>query len=194
MRLSDPQLPPWFNDFLGTAYRYYDLRMNVVPLFSDKKEANALWYDTIHWWHEPSIKIRFVETGNEYWFILGADSQKPQSNKSFFKVLPRSTNYERFKKGHEGEAYLRLGTYSKKNLNDVKADSICECSHIAEEHDDDTSCLYEDCECKQFESFQVTLLKRKKTVTDIVFLKEPEVKDDPLAWNCLNANKYSKHD
>ena len=28
--------------------------------------------------------------------------------------------------------------------------------------------------------------------TDIVFLNEKDVKNDPLAWNCLNANKYSK--
>ncbi|NIP62200.1 MAG: hypothetical protein GWN01_16165 [Nitrosopumilaceae archaeon] len=186
-------MPPWFNDFLGVAYRYYDLRMNVVPLFSDKKEANSLWYDTIHWWLEPSIKFRFVETGKEYWFILGADSQKPQSNKSFFKVLPHSTHYERFKRGHEGEAYLRFGMYSKKNFDEAKGDTQCECGHISEEHDeDDASCLYEDCGCKMFESFQVNLLKRKKTVTDIVFLKEQDVKDDPLAWNCFNANKYSK--
>lgn len=163
-----------------------------MPLFSDKKEANDLWYDVIHWWLEPSIKFRFVETGDQYWFILAAESQKPQSNKSFFKVLPLSPHYERFKKGHEGEAYLRFGTYSKKSLDDVKGDHQCECGHIAEEHDDDSSCLYEDCNCKKFESFQVTLLKRKKTVTDIEFLDEQDVKDDPLAWNCLNVNKYSK--
>jgi len=27
---------------------------------------------------------------------------------------------------------------------------------------------------------------------DIEFLEEKDVKDDTLAWNCLNANKYSK--
>ncbi len=201
LRLSDPQLPPWFDDFLGVAYRYYDLRMNVVPLFSDRKQAVNLWHDTIHWWSDPSIKIRFVETGNDYWFILGADSQKPETNKSFFKILPQSSHYERFKKGHGGEAYLRLGVYSKKYRNDVKDDAHCECGHMAEEHEEnggdnnnDSSCLYEDCNCKAFESFQVNLLKRKKTVTDIVFLDEQDIKDDPLAWNCLYKNKYSKRD
>ena len=39
---------------------------------------------------------------------------------------------------------------------------------------------------------QVNLLKRKKTITDIKFLEENDVKDDPLAWNCFNVNKYSK--
>ena len=37
------------------------------------------------------------------------------------------------------------------------------------------------------------MLKRKKTITDIaIFTLEKDVKDDPLAWNCFNANKYSK--
>ena len=27
---------PWFDDFVGVAYRYYDLRMNVIPLIVDK--------------------------------------------------------------------------------------------------------------------------------------------------------------
>ena len=31
---------------------------------------------------------------------------------------------------------------------------------------------------------------KKKTVTDIKFLPESEVKDDPLTWNCLYINKY----
>ncbi len=193
--MSSPQSSiPWFDDFLGVAYRYYDLRMNVVPLLTDRKQSASLWHDTIHWWVNPSIKIRFVEIGDKYWFILGSDSQKPDTNLSFFKVLHKSENYERFKKGHEGEAYLRLGVYAKKTLSDVKKNALCNCSHEARDHDkgDDDVCLYNNCDCKKFASFQVNLSKRKKTITDIVFLEEKDVKDDPLAWNCLNVNKYSK--
>ncbi len=185
---------PWFDEFVGVAYRYYDLRMNVVPLFSKRKQATDLWHDSINWWMDHSIKLRFVETGDDYWFIMGADSQHPQTNISFFKVLAKSENYERFKKGHGGEAYLRLGVYSDQTLKDVKNDAICNCGHAAEDHDknDNDVCLYEVCSCKKFQSFQVNLLKKKKTVTDIVFLDEKNIKDDSLAWNCLNANKYSK--
>lgn len=185
---------PWFDEFMGVAYRYYDLRMNVIPLISDRKESASLWHDTIHWWLDPSIKIRFVETGDKYWFIMGSDSQKPDTNLSFFKILQKSKNYERFKKGHGGEAYLRLGVYTKKSLSDVKKSALCNCGHKADDHDegDDDVCLYNDCDCKQFSSFQVNLLKRKKTITDIAFLEEKYVKDDPLAWNCFNTNKYSK--
>ncbi|MGB0855720.1 MAG: hypothetical protein ACPGQP_01655 [Nitrosopumilus sp.] len=185
---------PWFEDFIGVAYRYYDLRMNIVPLLMDRKQSVSLWHDTIHWWTDPSIKVRFVEMDNDYWFIMGSDSQKPSANMSFFKVLQKSENYERFKKGHDGEAYLRLGVYTDKSLDDVKKGAICNCGHEAEDHDegDDDVCLYNDCNCKRFSSFQVNLLKRKKTITDIKFLEERDVKDDSLAWNCFNHNKYSK--
>jgi hypothetical protein len=192
--LSSQSPIPWFDDFVGVAYRYYDLRMNVVPLFSNKKQAVNLWHDSINWWMDHSIKLRFVEIGDDYWFIMGADSQHPNSNLSFFKILPKSENYERFKKGHGGEAYLRLGVYSDKSLSEVKNDAVCNCGHAAEDHDknDNDSCLYEVCSCKKFNSFQVNLLKKKKTVTDIRFLEEKEIKDDPLSWNCINVNKYSK--
>ena len=119
---------------MGVAYRYYDLRMNVVPLFSDRKEASGIWHDTIHWWLDSTIKIRFVEIDDEYWIIIGSDSQHPESNMSFFKVLQKSENYERFKKGHGGEAYLRLGIYTKKSREDVKNDALCDCGHAAEDH------------------------------------------------------------
>ncbi len=194
MRL--PKSPiPWFDDFIGVAYRYYDLRMNIVPLFDARKVAADLWHDTIYWWLDPSIKVRFVEFEDKYWFVMGSDSQKPDSNLSFFKVLSRSENYERFKKGHDGEAYLRLGVYSKKSLDDVKKNVLCNCGHAAEDHDegDGDVCLYHACDCKKFSSFQVTLLRRKKTITDIVYLSEDEVKDDPLVWNCLYVNKYSNY-
>lgn len=194
MRLSSQSPVPWFDNFLGVAYRYYDLRMNVVPLFSDRKEATNLWHETINWWVDPSIKIRFVEIGDQYWFIMGSESQKPDSNLSFFKELPKSDNYERFKKGHGGEAYLRLGVYSEQTLDEAKKDAPCNCGHAAEDHDegDNDVCLYNICDCKKFSSFQVNLLKRKKTITDISFLDEKNIKEDPLVWNCLYVNKYSK--
>lgn len=184
---------PWFEDFVGIAYRYYDLRMNIVPLVLEKKQSVSLWHDTIHWWLDPSIKVRFVEMEHDYWFIMGSESQRPDRNISFFKVLPKSENYERFKKGHDGEAYLRLGVYAKKTLDNVKKNALCNCGHEAQDHDegDNDVCLYNKCNCKEFSSFQVNLLKRKKTITDIKFLKEKDVKDDPLAWNCFNRHKYS---
>lgn len=153
--MSEETSITWVDDFLGVGYRYYDLRMNVLPLFPDKKQAIKIWQDVINWWSDPSIKIRFVEVGDDYWFVMGGDSPFPDSNKSFFKLLKKSEHYERFKKGHEGEAFLRLGIYKQKD-----------------------------------KFFHMELLKKKKIVTDIKFLQESEVKEDPLAWNCLYNNKY----
>jgi hypothetical protein len=171
--------------------------MNVVPLFQDRKKATDLWQNTIHWWGDHTIKIRFVESGDKYWFIMGGDSQKPDTNLSFYKELKKSENYERFKNGHRGEAYLRLGIYAKKFKNEVKDDAVCNCGHLKEDHDDsedNDECYIEGCGCTKFESFQVNLLKRKKTVTDIKFLQEDQIKDDPLTWNCLYINKYKKEE
>ena len=185
----------WFDDFVGVAYRYYDLRMNLVPLFNNFKVARLFWLETIKWWNDHSIKIRFVETGDTYWFIMGAESRKVQNNRFLFKVLPKSPHYDRFKKGQEGTAYLRLGTYLKKFKKDVRDDAKCNCGHIKEDHEEgegNDSCLFEDCDCKKFETFQINMLKKKKTVTDIKFLTEAEIKDDALAWNCFSVNKYAE--
>jgi len=193
--LSSGSSYQWFDDFVGIAYRYYDLRMNLVPLFLDFKKARFFWLETIKWWNDHSIKIRFVETGDTYWFIMGAESRRTENNRFLFKVLPKSPHYDRFKKGQEGTAYLRLGTYSKKFKKDVKDDAKCNCGHIKEDHEEgkgNDSCLFEDCDCRKFETFQINMLKKKKTVTDIKFLTEAEIKDDVLAWNCFSVNKYAE--
>ncbi|MGI0083359.1 MAG: hypothetical protein ACREAF_00285 [Nitrosopumilaceae archaeon] len=112
--MSEEATIPWFDDFIGVGYRYYDLRMNVFPLFQEKKQANKVWEDVIKWWPDPSIKIRFVEVDDDYWFVMGGGSPFPESNKAFFKFLKKSEHYERFKVGHDGEAYLRFGIYKQK--------------------------------------------------------------------------------
>ncbi len=182
----------------GLAYRYYDLRMTVAPLIYDQQQLMYMWHETIHWWLDHTVKMRFVESDDgTYWFIMGAQTQKPSSNLSFYKNLPISRNYTRFKKGHDGEAYLRLGVYARKTLGDVKKGALCDCGHKAQDHDenDNDACLYNACDCKAFVSLQVTLSRRKKTVTDIAFIQESDgdaVRNDPLVWNCLYTHKYSK--
>ncbi len=169
--------------------------MNLALMFPERKEASTLWLETVHWWNDHTIKVRFVEIGDNYWIIIGADSRKPSTNKSFYKILPKSENYERFKKGHNGSAILRFAVYTKKFINDVKNDVPCDCGHRKDDHNDEENnyyCLYEECNCKKFESFQINLMKKKKVVTNIKFMSEDEVKDDSLAWNCFNRHKYNK--
>ena len=169
--------------------------MNVVLMFNESKPSRDLWYETMHWWNDHTIKIRFVETGDDYWFVMGADSRRPDTNKYFYKILEKSANYERFKKGHQGSAYMRFGIYSTKTVDEVKNDALCDCGHRKDDHNVDShSCLYEVCDCTNFATFQLNILKKKKVVTNIKFLSEDDVKDDALAWNCLNRNKYSKTD
>lgn len=180
---------PWHDEFLGVAYRYFDLRMNVIPLFTNKKQASDAWNETVHWWSDHDIKIRFIETGDEYWFVMASESKRPNHNRSFFKILPKSDNYTRFKKGHQGEAYLRFGAYFPKGEKDVKGDAVCNCEHTKQDHDG--SCTMDGCRCQKFESFTLELLrKKKKTITDIKFLEEKDVKNDAVSWNCLYVNKY----
>ena len=182
----------WYEDFLGIAYRYFDIRMNIVLMFKELKPTRDLWYETMHWWNDHTIKIRFVETGDDYWFVMGADSRRPETNKYFYKIIPKSESYERFKKGHQGSAYMRFGIYSR-NIKKIKNDALCDCGHRKDDHDEDTNaCLYEVCECTKYTTFQLNILKKKKVVTNIKFLSEDDVKDDALAWNCLNRHKYSK--
>ena len=199
--MSGGRAGAWSDDFLGVAYRYYDLRMNVVPLFAERGEAAGVWNGVVRFWADPGIRVRFVESGRDkYWFILAAESSKPGSNRWFYKMLARSDNYERFKAGHEGEAYLRLGIYSKMHFDDVKDDAVCNCGHEKDDHDDYEEegggrlhdCMEDGCGCGRFESFQVTLLRNKKTVTDILFLDEDSARDDAVAWNCLSANEYGR--
>ena len=80
----------WYDDFLGVAYRYFDVRMNIALMFPERKKASNLWLETVNWWNDHTIKVRFVEIGDDYWFIVGADSRKPSTNKSFYKILPKS--------------------------------------------------------------------------------------------------------
>ncbi|AJZ76391.1 hypothetical protein [Candidatus Nitrosotenuis cloacae] len=179
---------PWYDDFLGVAYRYFDLRMNAVPLFSDRKKATDLWNENVHWWGDHDIKMRFVETGDQYWFIVASETRRPDHNLGFFKLLPKSEHYTRFKKGHLGEAYLRFATYAPKEEKDVKGDAVCNCTHTKDDHDG--KCRHESCNCIKFTTFELRLLKKKKTITDIKFLEEKDVKDDSVSWNCLYVNKY----
>lgn len=179
---------PWYDDFLGVAYRYFDLRMNVIPLFSDRKKASDLWHENVHWWSDHDIKMRFVETDDQYWFILASETRRPGHNVAFFKLLPKSENYLRFKKGSLGEAYLRFGSYSEKEENVVKNSAVCNCTHTKEDHEGE--CMVEGCDCKKFATFELRLLKEKKTITDVKFLEEKDVKDDSISWNCLYVNKY----
>ena len=107
------------------AYRYFDLRMNIVPLFNDRKYPTNLWHDTIHWWVDPAIKVRFVESDDRYWFVMGSESQKPETNLYFFKELPKSKNYERFKELDMEEKPIFVWEFIKKRILTMQKNATC---------------------------------------------------------------------
>lgn len=155
--LSKPSY--WFKDFVGVGYRYHDVYMNVFPLFEDKMFAFRLWKKTIEWWPDDKIKLRFVEQGDSYWFILYGGSEFSKDNTGFVKKVPVSENYERFKVGYEKKAILRFGIYKE----GVKK--------------------------KDGSKFDLEVLKKSKSVFDIAFVKYEELDPESVEWQCVQENK-----
>jgi hypothetical protein len=149
----------WFKDFVGVGYRYHDVYMNVFPLFEDKMSAFRLWKKTIEWWPDDAIKLRFVEQGDNYWFILYGGSVYTKDNTGFVKRVPVSENYERFKAGYEKKAILRFGIYK------------------------------EGAKKKGRSKYDLEVLKKSKSVYDIAFAKYEELAPDSVEWQCIQENK-----
>ena len=151
----------WFKDFVGVGYRYHDVYMNVFPLFQHKMPAFKLWKKTIEWWPDDRIKLRFVEDGDHYWFILYGGSEYKEDNTGFVKKVPMSENYQRFKAGYEKKATLRFGIY-KENVNPKR-----------KERDGNVK------------KFDLEILKKSKSVYDIAFLQMSELAPDSVEWQCI---------
>jgi hypothetical protein len=150
----------WFRDFIGVGYRYYDVYMNVIPLFREKMFAYKLWKKTIEWWPDDEIKLRFVEQSDGYWLIIYGGSAYKGDNTGFVKNVPVvSENYRRFKVGYEKKAILRFGIYKEK--------------------------LKQDGENK----YDLEILKKSKSVYDIAFLKYAELSPDSIECRCIEENK-----
>ena len=137
--------------------------MNVFPLFEDKMFAFKLWKSTVEWWPDDRIKLRFVEQGDSYWFILYHDgSGYKGDNTGFVKKVPVSENYERFTSGYEKKATLRFGIYSE---------------HVKKKKKDDDR------------KYELEILKKQKSVYDIAFLQYPDLVQDSVEWQCIQENK-----
>ena len=146
----------WRDDFLGIGYRYHDVYMNVFPIFENKKYASKLWDETIRWWPDDEIRLRFVEGGleNNYWFILYNTAQHMDENTGYAKKLQLSDNFHRFKVGYEKQVILRFGIYNEKPKK-AKKD-------------------------KDKKSFDLELLKKHKNVYDIQFINLSSLSEDSI--------------
>jgi hypothetical protein len=149
----------WFDRFIGVGYRYYDIVMNIFPIFEDRMYAFKLWKKTIEWWPDDEIKLRFIEQDSNYWFILYGGSEYTNNNTGFVKNIPLSENYLRFKEGFEQEAILRFGIY-KENKNRQKDDE---------------------------EKFALELLKKSKSIYNINFLEYSDLTTSSIEWECIKV-------
>lgn len=151
----------WRDDFLGIGYRYHDVYMNVFPIFENKKYASKLWDETIRWWPDDEIRLRFVEGGlqNNYWFILYNTAQHMDENTGYAKKLQLSDNFHRFKVGYEKQVILRFGIYNEKPKKDKKD--------------------------KDKKSFNLELLKKHKNVYDIQFINFSNLSEHSIEMECI---------
>jgi hypothetical protein len=135
--------------------------MNVFPIFEDKRYASKLWDETIRWWPDDEIRLRFVERGmeNNYWFILYNTAQHMDENTGFTKKLQLSDNFHRFKVGYEKQAILRFGIYNEKPKKEGK--------------DEDKK------------NFGLELLKKHKTVYDIQFIDFSNLSEHSIEMECI---------
>jgi hypothetical protein len=150
----------WFKDFAGVGYRYHDVYMNVFPLFNDKMFAFRLWKKTADWWPDDKIRMRFVEQGDDYWFILYGGSEYKGDNTGFVKKMPISENYQRFKAGYEKKAVLRFGIYKD---NPKKKDGG---------------------------KYDLEILKKTKSVYDIEFLSYSDLQPESVEATCIRENEH----
>jgi hypothetical protein len=148
---------------MGVGYRYQDVYMNVFPLFSDKMAAFRLWKKTVDWWPDDMIKLRFVEEGDDYWFILYGGSEHSGDNTCFVKKVPVSENYKRFKAGFEKKAMLRFGVYKEIKPKKQKDGSV--------------------------KNYDLEILKKAKSVYDVAFVNIADVAEGSVEWKCIQENR-----
>jgi hypothetical protein len=129
--------------------------MNVFPIFEDKRYASKLWDNTVKWWPDDEIRLRFVEARleNNYWFILYNTAQHMDEKTGFAKKLDLSDNFQRFKAGYEKQVILRFGIYNEKPEKKKGKDK---------------------------KNFGLELLKKHKTVYDIQFINYSNLSEQSI--------------
>jgi len=101
----------WYADYLGIGYVCDKKGWSVFSIFSSRSNAEMIWNDQIEPLDETTLKMRFIECGNEYEFILYAyPFQREKANFGFYRSLSSSETYNVFKRNFSGEAFLTFGT------------------------------------------------------------------------------------
>lgn len=170
----------WISDFVGVGYRYTDIIMNILILYSDRKLAIKIWNENIHWWPDDQITLRFIEDGDYYWFILYQNGKNllSKENIGFFKKNELTQNYLRFKQNFDQKTILRFALY-KSVENKTNED---------DEYKTKNKNVYK----KNSPPFEINIFKRMKTVYDVKFQNIRDLEGDSIE-NSLIMSLGSKY-
>jgi len=170
----------WISDFVGVGYRYTDIIMNILILYSDRKLAIKIWNENIHWWPDDQITLRFVEDGDYYWFILYQNGKNllSKENIGFFKKNELTQNYLRFKQNFDQKTLLRFALY--KSVDNKTND------------EDDDKTKNKNVYKKNSPPFEINIFKRMKTVYDVKFQNIRDLESDSIE-NSLIMNLGTKN-
>jgi hypothetical protein len=162
----------WISDFLGVGYRYTDIYMNILILFTDRKVAIKTWNENIHWWPDDQIILRFIEDEDYYWFILYLHGKDLFSKEKigFLKKNQLTQNYLRFKKNYDEKTILRFALY--KSLEKKIADK-------GQNNEDAES------ETGKNTNYELNIFKRMKNIYDVKFLKINELDDNSFEYSLI---------
>jgi hypothetical protein len=171
----------WISDFVGVGYRYTDIIMNILILYSDRKQAIKTWNENIHWWPDDQIILRFIEDGDYYWFILYLNGKNllSKENIGFFKKNQLTQNYLRFKQNFDQKTLLRFALY--KSVENKSSD------------DDDDKTKNKNVYKKNSPPFEINIFKRMKTVYDVKFQNIRDLESDSIE-NSLIKNQGLQYD
>ena len=170
----------WISDFVGVGYRYTDIIMNILILYSDRKLAIKIWNENIHWWPDDQISLRFIEDGDYYWFILYQNGKNllSKENIGFFKKNQLTQNYLRFKQNFDQKTLLRFALY--KSVDNKTND------------EDDDKTKNKNVYKKNSPPFEINIFKRMKTVYDVKFQNIRDLESDSIE-NSLIMNLGTKN-
>lgn len=159
----------WISDFLGVGYRYTDIHMNILILFTDRKTAIKTWNENIHWWPDDQIILRFIEDEDYYWFILYQQGKNLFSteNIGFFKKNHLTQNYLRFKKNFDEKTIFRFALYK------ISEKKIAVKDENSDNREDEVS---------KDNNYELNIFKRMKTIYDVKFLKINELEDNSFEY------------
>ena len=169
----------WISDFVGVGYRYTDIIMNILILYSDRKLAIKTWNENIHWWPDDQIILRFIEDGDYYWFILYLNGKNllSKENIGFFKKNQLTQNYLRFKQNFDQKTLLRFALY--KSVENKSSD------------DDDDKTKNKNVYKKNSPPFEINIFKRMKTVYDVKFQNIRDLESDSIENSLIKKSRLA---